>query len=99
MDWKILQIDRTNDDASGVINVHWYVSAMDETAGLSASSYGTTTHEPNPSGENYIPYEELTEAVVFGWVFSQINKAEIESNVQAKLGKLVTPDTVSGLPW
>ena len=95
--WKIEQLERTNDEAQGVITVHWSVTATED--GLSAREYGTTHHQPEPNSGTFIPFDELTEATILGWVFEIINKDVSEQTLKSKIEKKKNPPTVSGLPW
>ena len=76
--WKIVQLDRKTADGF-VTTAHWTVTATD--GDFSASAYGTCGFD----GELTTPYEELTEAQVLEWVWGQIDKAEVESNLTAQI--------------
>jgi hypothetical protein len=79
-----------------VVVVHYNVSATDDT--YQASTYGTTSYTQTP-GETYIPYEDLTQAVVVGWVQEALNKDTVEASLQSQIDALKNPVQESGLPW
>ena len=91
--WKINQLDRKTIDGF-VTTAHWTCQGEDE--GVSASVYSTATFE----GDLTVPYEQLTQETVLGWVWnSGVNKDATEAAVAAQLESLKNPVTASGLPW
>jgi hypothetical protein len=90
--WTIAQMDRLTSDGF-VTTAHWTVTATD--SDFSASSYGTCGF----SGKLTTPYADLTEAQVLEWVWGQIDKAEIESNLAAQINAQKNPVSATGVPW
>lgn len=93
--WTIQQMERLTSDGF-VVTVHYNVSATDDT--YQASTYGTTSYTQTP-GETYIPYEDLTEPVVVGWVQEALGKDTVEASLQSQIDALKNPVQESGLPW
>lgn len=62
---------------------------------------GQTTYKNDPSEPGFIPYDNLTEAIVLGWVWDGLGaqKAEIEAALTAKVQKQLNPTTANGVPW
>jgi len=98
-----------NDADGGVILVYWSCTAQADT-GESAVEAGKLRCEPDPSSEGYVPYAELTEETVLGWVYDSLKegeetaeeaKARIEENrtgkVEAQIAKKNSQS--SGMPW
>jgi len=79
-----------------VVTVHYNVSATDDT--YQASTYGTTSYTQTP-GETYIPYDDLTQAVVVGWVQEALGKDTVEASLQSQIDALKAPLQQAGLPW
>jgi hypothetical protein len=46
-----------------------------------------------------VPFDQLTEADVLSWVYTQIDKDAIETDVQARLEAKLNPTVVAGVPW
>ena len=88
-------MDRLTSDGFVVV-VHYNVSAVD--GDYQASTYGTTSYTQTP-GETYIPYAELTEAIVVGWVQEALGKDTVEASLQGQIDALKNPVQESGLPW
>lgn len=93
--WTISQMDRLTSDGFVVV-VHYNVSAMD--GDYQASTYGTTSYTQTP-GETYIPYADLTEAMVVGWVQEALGKDTVEASLQGQIDALKNPVQESGVPW
>jgi len=93
--WTISQMDRLTADGF-VVTVHYNVTATDDTH--SASTYGTVGYTQE-QGESYIPYADLTEATVVGWVQTSLGKDTVEANLQSQIDAQKAPVKASGLPW
>jgi hypothetical protein len=93
--WNIVQMDRLTSDGF-VVTVHYNVSATD--GDYSASTYGTVGYTEQPD-EQYIPYAELTETVVVGWVQDSLGKDTVEESLATQIEAQKNPVQESGLPW
>jgi hypothetical protein len=94
--WQISTLERELSDG-GVIVAHWRCTASD--GDFSASSYGTAGFSQDPEAEGFIPYEDLTEAQVLGWVWESVDKDATEAALQAKIDAEKNPVTAAGVPW
>lgn len=92
MNWKIVQLDRKTAD-NYVTTAHWNCSTQD--GEYTAGVYGSVGF----SGELTTPYADLTEAQVLEWVWGQLDKAEIESNLSAQIEAQKNPVSATGVPW
>lgn len=96
INWQVQNMIR--DLSNGfVITVAWSCTASQESA---SAFYGGTTVYSQES-ESFIPYDQLTEEIVLGWVYEALGdqKAEIEANLTAKVEKQLNPTTANGMPW
>jgi hypothetical protein len=95
--WKIAQLERETADGY-VYTVHYTVSAQDDT--YASSAYGSIGLE-RPE-DDLVPFAELTEDIVVGWVqekFGEEKIAEIEAALQAQIDEQRSPSKAAGLPW
>ena len=105
--WSVSDMQHT-DATGGVFLVYWSCVATDGT--YSATEGGKLRCDPDPSSSDYIPYADLTEADVLGWVYNSLiegdetaaeAKARIEANrtakVQGQIDRAAT--TAFGVPW
>ena len=95
--WTIAQLERTIADG-GVTVAHWRCISTD--GEHSSSSYGTCGFTPDSTDPDFVPYDDLTEADVLGWVWANgVDQDQIEAANEAKIDALVNPTTSSGTPW
>jgi len=94
--WKIAQLERQT-DTGGVITAHWRVTAQD--GEYTASAYGSEGFTPDPDAPGFVPFDQLTEADVLSWVYSSLNKAEMEAKLAEQIEEQKTPKTAVGVPW
>lgn len=94
--WSIANLERNVDDG-GVTVAHWRCEGTDGTN--TASSYGTTSHTPDPSAAGFIAFDNLTEADVLGWVHAEVDKAATEEAIASQIDAQANPVSVAGLPW
>jgi hypothetical protein len=93
--WNVVQMDRLTSDGF-VVTVHYTVNAVD--GDYTASTYGTVGYTEQ-QGKQYIPYAQLTEAEVVGWVQESIGKGTVEESLAAQIEAQKNPVQETGLPW
>ena len=97
--WAIANLERETEDGF-VFAAHYTVSAADGT--YSAGAYCSIGFE---RPENLVPYDELTQDEVIGWVKEALNAEnegrteEIEGALQSQLNEKHVPTKASGTPW
>jgi len=94
--WSIAQLERNADD-NGVVIAHWRVSAVD--GDFTASTYGTCSWTPEPSTEGFVPFEDLTEAMVIEWVKGSLDVESIEASLASQIKEQKAPKIIAGTPW
>jgi hypothetical protein len=94
--WTIAQLERQA-DTGGVTVCHWRLDATD--GDYAAGSYGSAGFTPDPTSDNFKPFDELTEADVLAWVWASVDKAETEANLATQIEAQKAPATVTGTPW
>jgi hypothetical protein len=118
--WSINDMQRTDSDGN-VFLVYWSCVARNEVTPASgddpavygpesATEGGKLRMDADPSDPDFIPYADLTEATVLGWVYDSLiegdetadeAKARVEANrtakVQGQIDRAAT--TESGMPW
>jgi hypothetical protein len=92
--WTISTLDR-NTDTGFVTTAHWQATAVDEE--YSASIYSTCSWS---EGTPTIPYADLTQETVLGWVWANgVDKQATEDALTAQIALQKAPVTASGTPW
>ena len=92
--WNVVQTNYNTVDKF-ITTVHYTVNAVD--GEFTASTYGTVGYTQGES--SYVPYAELTEAVVVGWVQDSLGKDTVEASLTAQITAQKNPVQESGLPW
>ena len=98
--WNVSAIDcypQADGETNVVFNVHWQLSATQDT--YSGSVY-STCGVPAPTG-TFTPYADLTQDQVLGWIWANgVDKDSAEAAVQAQIDAQITPTVVQpALPW
>lgn len=108
--WKINDMKR-DVATGGVDTVYWECHVQDDDhPDCTAVEGGKLRLEPDASASDFVAYEDLTEAVVLGWVYNSLiegeetadeAKARIEENRQGKVTAQVARKTAeaTGTPW
>ena len=84
-------------ETGGITVAHWRVTAED--GDYTASAYGTAGFTPDATDPNFKPYDQVTEAEVLSWVWAQVDQAETEAALAAKIEADKNPTTATGTPW
>lgn len=85
-------------DPDYVVNALWEVTGVD--GEYTAKIGGNTTFNSNQS-PSFIPYDELTEATVIGWIPADA-LANAQACVQGQIDSMITPPVSpenTPLPW
>ena len=95
--WAVANLERETADGF-VFTAHYTVNAEDGT--YSAGAYGSIGFE---RPDDLIPFDDLTEELVIGWVKEAIGGdekvTEIEAALQAQLDEKHAPTKAGGVPW
>jgi hypothetical protein len=95
--WGINTLERETDDGF-VFTAHYTVNADDGT--YSSGAYGSVGFQ---RPDNLIPYNQLDEPTVIGWVQEAIGGdekvSEIEAALQAQIDEQHSPSKAAGVPW
>jgi hypothetical protein len=95
--WKITQLERNVADGR-VLAAVFYLDGRDDTY----SAYGSdAVLLDEPEGE-LIPFKDLTEELVVGWVKDKLGEEaveKLEGAVLASLSEQRSPTKAAGVPW
>ena len=93
--WNVVSLDRNTADGF-VTCAHWTCSAVD--GEFSGSVYGSVGF----GGELTVPYADLTEEIVVGWVKEALGAETVaahEAAVAAQINAQKNPVQAAGVPW
>jgi hypothetical protein len=94
--WAIANLERETSDGF-VFTAHYTVSAKDDT--YASSAYGSIGFE---RPDNLIPFADLNEGEVVGWVLQALGDEKVASVCEALQGQLDeqrNPSKAAGVPW
>jgi hypothetical protein len=84
-----------------VVNVWFNVSGTD--GAYTANIGGNIAFQPEQDQPDFVPYNELTQAEVIGWINTATNNLEnYYSNLQGQIDSMITPPVSPSsqpLPW
>jgi hypothetical protein len=85
-------------DPNYVVNALWRVTGVD---GTNTAYIDSSTRFDSTQSSTFIPYNELTEATVIGWIPAQ-DISNAQATVQGQINSLTTPPVTpqnTALPW
>jgi len=92
--WNISQLDRQTADGF-VTTAHWQANATD--GDYSASVISTCSWS---EGTATIPYADLTQETVLGWIWANgVDKDAVEASLAAQIELQKNPIKATGVPW
>ena len=89
----VSQLERTTAD-DVVTTVHWNASVVD--GDYSARSYGTQSFTRDENSPTLVPFADLTEETVVGWLTLDEG---LEANLLAQIEEQKAPRSATGLAW
>lgn len=102
--WKVVRMNTKNDGEieNAVIQVYWVKKGVDDN-GIEGECAGESKFNINEIvPEQFVPFEELTEEIILGWILSTINPAYhegIDAQIQKMIDSKADPIFDRGLPW
>jgi hypothetical protein len=103
--WNCKTVDvhpQENEESNVVYNVHWIVKGVSEELDsegdpYTASSIGTQI-VPSDADGTFIPFEDLTNEIVTGWVKESMGEetvTELEASIGSQINDLINPTSVT----
>jgi hypothetical protein len=88
--------------SNGLINVihsiDWSYTGIDENNNTASIQVPITL--PEPSDENFIPYDDITEEMVISWLESILNVEDLQQGIIDKIENIKNPPLVEiPFPW
>lgn len=97
--WQITQLDRKTSDGF-VLVAHW--QCINSEGDYPGRVYSTASFEYKADEPGFIPYDDLTEAEVIGWVQASLGEEGVAATEAAVAGQIAAqknPPVSTGLPW
>ena len=101
--WEVTGMKVTNvgSETNYVVQTYWKKTGTDENGNTGTFS-GATPFAPNPSQPDFIPFDQLTQAVVIGWIQPVVTgsyEEHVNQVIADQIAAKVNPVTEPPLPW
>ena len=100
-----LKVKDEGSNTNAVVQTYWKLTGINSD-GLKGTFSGATpfTSTTMPEGSTFVPFEELTEETVIGWIHGIVESnpgyhQHIDSQIQKQIADAITPVTEASLPW
>ena len=103
--WNILSIKTEDVDAEhpqAVIHAKWRKTGVDEDGNEGRFDGACKFSLANVSPEDFIPFDQLTEEIVIGWVQDILNRGgmdRVDQTIQKVIDDNKTQTAETSLPW
>lgn len=103
--WGITSLKVKDEGANknSVVQTYWTKTGTDS-ANNSGTFSGATpfTTTTMPSGDTFVPFDQLTEEVVLGWIKDVVvgqYEDHVNGQIQKQIDEKLTPITEASMPW
>jgi hypothetical protein len=101
--WAVtgMKVTTVGTESDYVVQTYWTKTGTDENGNTGVFS-GATPFDPNPDQTDFIPYDQLTQEIVLGWI-QPIVTGGYEDHVNGEIAKQIAdkidPVVDQPLPW
>jgi hypothetical protein len=100
--WKITEVKTadTENVTDAVVQTYWEKIGTDENGNEGVFSGATPFPQSSINPENFVPYTELTEEIVLGWI-QNVVVGDYEEHVNNQIQKQINLKSIKepDLPW
>lgn len=104
--WRVTSLKTKNVDAThpdAVVQTYWQKTGTDANGNEGTFSGATPfTVDPTDSSGPFIPFAELTEAIVLDWIKTVVvggYEEHVNAQIQKQIDEKVTPIVEAKMPW
>jgi hypothetical protein len=95
-----MKVVDTTDLENVVIQTYWTKTGIDEDGNEGIFNGATPLPRSSVDPNNFIPYEELTQEIVIGWIQQAVNdQTHINEQIQKQINNKKNPVVEKPLPW
>ncbi len=101
--WAVTGMKATTvgSESDYVVQIYWTKTGTDENGNTGTFS-GATPFDPNPDQPDFIPYDQLTQEIVLGWIQPLVidsYQEHVDGVIAAQIAAKINPITQPPLPW
>jgi hypothetical protein len=101
--WAItsMKVTKVGNENDYVVQTYWTKTGTDENGNTGVFS-GATPLDPNPDQTDFIPYDQLTQEIVLGWIQPLVTggyEQHVNDVIAKQIAEKVDPVVEQPLPW
>lgn len=100
--WAVtgMKVTDVGSETNYVVQTYWTKTGTDEN-GNTGTFTGATPFAPTPDQPDFVPFDQLTQAIVLGWIQPLVSSYEehIDEQIAQQIAAKINPVTEPPLPW
>jgi len=101
--WAVtgMKVTTVGTESDYVVQTYWTKTGTDENGNTGVFN-GATPLDPNPDQTDFIPYNQLTQEIVLGWIQPIVvddYEAHVDGVIAAQIAAKIDPVVEQPLPW
>jgi len=101
--WAVTGMKVTNvgSETNYVVQTYWTKTGTDEN-GYTGTFNGATPFTPTPDQPDFVPFDQLTQAIVLGWIQPVVTgsyEEHVNNVIAEQILNQINPVTQPDLPW
>lgn len=101
--WEVtsLKVTQVGDKPNYVVQTYWKKTGTDEN-GNEGSFSGATPFQPDPEQTDFVPFDQLTEEEVLGWIQGAVvdsYEEHVNEQIAKQIADKIDPVVEKPLPW
>lgn len=102
--WKVTSVKTKNEGANqdAVVQTYWTKTGVDADGHEGTFSGATPFTSVNVPNGDFVPFENLTEAMVLGWIQAVVvggYEEHVNAQIQKQIDEKHNPITEADMPW
>lgn len=101
--WAVtgMKVTQVGQESNYVVQTYWTKTGTDENGNTGTFS-GATPFAPNPDQTDFVPFDQLTQATVLGWIQPLVTgsyEEHVNNQIAEQIAAKANPVTEPPLPW
>jgi len=101
--WAVtgMKVTTVGSESDYVVQTYWTKTGTNEN-GNTGTFIGATPFDPNPDQPDFIPYDQLTQEIVLGWIQPLVidsYQEHVDGVIAKQIAQQIDPILEPSLPW
>ena len=101
--WAVtgMKVTQVGTESNYVVQTYWTKTGTTD-AGVTGTFSGATPFKPNPDQADFVPFDQLTQDIVLGWIQPIVVDAyeeHVNNVIAEQIAAKINPVTEPPLPW